>query len=539
MKTLLCAFAALAAMLASGVVLGDDAFERAHSLAIEKRYEEAREVLDPLLERLPGHPRARLLHGVLRVREGRIAEAVDVFEGLRRDHPDMVEPYNNLAVLHAVEGRLEDARAILLAALERRPDATVYANLADVYGKLARRAYERARELETGGGAHRELGAAAMLPATPEGAARTGAPDAGTASAGASDAGASTAGTADAGTADAGTAPDAGAPDAGTAQRTATMASGDVATPSTGVAAAASSGSGSDAGSDSVSDSDAGSDSGAAAAVMAGERTDGGSAAATSMSDARTDGGSAPTTSMSSARMDGEPAPTASTTGTRMDGESAPTTPAPPRQIAAGSPDAEPASSGAGSAAAVAAAGQAPDAEPRDAGEGAAGTLPASTRAASTVDAFCAHTGGFQGRRDVAEAALWLQSYGAEVLEVRHEERRVAGSYRVYLPPFETRDAALAMLREIRGQGVRDVALIGDGELTNGISFGIFRDADNMHRRVAALDRLGYTVRSQESDVEVVKEYVIKARAGGTPDALDAAWAAQFPEHSLWVVHCG
>ena len=451
MKTLPCAFAALAAILASGVVLGDDAFERAHSLAIEERYEEAREVLDPLLERLPDHPRARLLHGVLRVREGRIAEAVAVFEALRRDHPDMVEPYNNLAVLHAVEGRLEDARAILLAALERRPDATVYANLADVYGKLARRAYERAREIEAGGGASREPGAAAMLPATPGGSAQTGA---------------TSAGTADAGAADAGTA------DAGTARRAAAMTPEDAAAPSPDITAAASSGSG------------AGSDSGSAAAAAA----------------------------MADGRADGESAPATSTSGARTDAESA--------------------SSGSGSAA----VGQAPGAEPRDAGGAAAGALPPT---ASTAGAFCAHTGGFQGRRDVAEAALWLQSYGAEVLEVRHEERRVASSYRVYLPPFESRDAALAKLHEIRDQGVRDVALIGDGELANGISFGIFRDADNMHRRVAAIDRLGYTVRSLEVDVEDVKEYVIKARAGGTPDALDAAWAAQFPDRPLRVVHCG
>ena len=62
----------------------------------------------------------------------------------------MSEPYNNLAVLYAVEGRLDDARRILLESLEHAPDAITYASLGEVYTKLAREANERARELDAG-----------------------------------------------------------------------------------------------------------------------------------------------------------------------------------------------------------------------------------------------------------------------------------------------------------------------------------------------------------------------------------------------------
>ena len=55
----------------------------------------------------------------------------------------MFEAHNNLAVLYARVGRLDDAREALVAALELRPDAVVYANLGDVYMKLAERAYQR------------------------------------------------------------------------------------------------------------------------------------------------------------------------------------------------------------------------------------------------------------------------------------------------------------------------------------------------------------------------------------------------------------
>ena len=391
MKRALFAGWALAASLSSGAVLGDEAFERALSLAAEKRYSEAREALDPLLLREPGEPRARLLHGVLRAREGRVGEAIEVFEALRREFPDMSEPHNNLAVLHALEGRLEAARATLLAMLERRPDAVVYANLGDVYTKLARRAYERARELEAGGGARPEpeTGTALASPAARDHTAATGAQDGGTESK------------------QAVTGPE------GTATESAMH----------------------------------------------------------------------------------------------------------PPNAASKSPDSM--------------------AGPTESREAATRTVPAAPRTAPTPGGFCAHAGGFPDRRAVAEAALWLQAQGAEVLHVRHEEHRVAGSYQVYLPPFENRGQAAAKVREIRGRGVRDVAVIPDGDLANGISFGIYREEDNMHRRVAELDRLGYAVRAHAAGVEVARKYVIKARASGAPATLDTAWSSRFPQRTIRVVDCG
>ena len=128
----------------------ENALDRALSLAAEERHSDARKVLEPLLERDPDNTRARLLHGVLRAREGQVSHAIEIFEKLKKDNPDLSEPYNNLAVLYAVEGRLDDARRILLESLEREPDAITYASLGEVYTKLARDANQRARELNAG-----------------------------------------------------------------------------------------------------------------------------------------------------------------------------------------------------------------------------------------------------------------------------------------------------------------------------------------------------------------------------------------------------
>ena len=377
------AVGALAVLLSFGAVADEDTFGRALSLATEKRYAEAREVLDAVLDREPDHVEGRLLHGVLHARAGRLGEAIETFEALRREYPEMAEPYNNLAVLYALEGRLEEARETLLAILERHPDPVAYANLGDVYTKLARRAYERAQELDPGSGrgAAGEMSATFGVPASTQGFSRTGVD---------------------------GDEPETPAVEPG-------------------------------------------------AAV---------------------------------------PKPVAADPIERVESE----TPA------------------------VAARHAVPD---------------SGEVVGAMASVICARAGGFEGRRAVAEAALWLQSQGVEVLEVRREEGRDSGPWRVYLPPLASREEAQAKLREIRSRGVRDVAVIRDGELANGVSFGVYREAANVQRRVAALDRLGYAVRSQATETAPVDGYEIEARTRGAAAAFEADWASRFPERPLRVVDCG
>jgi len=73
-----------------------------------------------------------------------------VFFSLTQDHPELAEPYNNLAVLYAARGDYEQARAALEMAIRANPDyAIAYENLGDVHTQLAIRAYEKATKLET------------------------------------------------------------------------------------------------------------------------------------------------------------------------------------------------------------------------------------------------------------------------------------------------------------------------------------------------------------------------------------------------------
>jgi Flp pilus assembly protein TadD len=104
---------------------------------------------DQALQADPGNAGLRFLKGVMLSDSGRSTEAMAQFERMTQDFPEMPEPYNNLAVLEAAAGRLDQARSLLDTALRHDPAyRTAHENLGDVLMRLAQRAYEAA----SGGG---------------------------------------------------------------------------------------------------------------------------------------------------------------------------------------------------------------------------------------------------------------------------------------------------------------------------------------------------------------------------------------------------
>ena len=119
------------------------------TIAAEQRYAEALEQLDGYLKDNPDDVEARLFKGVILTRQGNVEGAIVVFDNLSKNHPQLPEPLNNLAVLYAAQGRYEDAREVLVRAIELQPRYdTAHENLGDVYAKLANIAYERAFSLD-------------------------------------------------------------------------------------------------------------------------------------------------------------------------------------------------------------------------------------------------------------------------------------------------------------------------------------------------------------------------------------------------------
>ncbi len=104
---------------------------------------------DEFLAITPNDPPMRFLKGVMLADAKRDAEAIELFQKLTEDYPDLAEPYNNLAAIYASAGDYIKARAALEQALRTNPGySTAHENLGDVYAALASRSYARALQLE-------------------------------------------------------------------------------------------------------------------------------------------------------------------------------------------------------------------------------------------------------------------------------------------------------------------------------------------------------------------------------------------------------
>lgn len=109
----------------------------------------AEQRIEAALEKTPKDARARFLKGLLLTARGEADAAIGVFVALTDDYPELPEPYNNLAVLHAAQGRYDRARDALEAAVRARPDfPTAHENLGDIYTRMAARSYEQALTLD-------------------------------------------------------------------------------------------------------------------------------------------------------------------------------------------------------------------------------------------------------------------------------------------------------------------------------------------------------------------------------------------------------
>jgi len=111
------------------------------------------QALDRVNKYLASKPRdaqGRFLKGLILAEQNKVPDAIEVFSRLSKDYPELPEPYNNLAVLHAAQGQYEKARQALEMSIRTHPSyATAYENLGDVYTKLASQAYGKALQLDS------------------------------------------------------------------------------------------------------------------------------------------------------------------------------------------------------------------------------------------------------------------------------------------------------------------------------------------------------------------------------------------------------
>jgi tetratricopeptide (TPR) repeat protein len=98
----------------------------------------------------PDETQTLFLKGLILARMDRLKESAAVFIRLTEEHPELPEPYNNLAVIYAASGEYDKAEAALRQAINTHPSyATAHENLGDIYAKMASQAYNNALKLDS------------------------------------------------------------------------------------------------------------------------------------------------------------------------------------------------------------------------------------------------------------------------------------------------------------------------------------------------------------------------------------------------------
>ncbi|MCZ8292246.1 MAG: tetratricopeptide repeat protein [Hylemonella sp.] len=139
---------AISACLGSGIAVADEYSEVGQMLRAG-RLTEAQTRVDRALAAKPRDPQMRYFKGVIQRESGQSAEALATFTKLTEDYPELPEPYNSLAVIHAAQGEFDKARVALEMAIRANPGyATAHENLGDIHARLAQQAYCKALQLD-------------------------------------------------------------------------------------------------------------------------------------------------------------------------------------------------------------------------------------------------------------------------------------------------------------------------------------------------------------------------------------------------------
>ncbi len=116
----------------------------------QQKFEEALKLTNNQLSRNASDIKLQFMKGLILTRLDRLDQAEIVFVQITNDNPQLPEPYNNLAVVYAAQGKYDQAEQALKDAINTHPSyATAHENLGDIYAKMASQAYNQALELDT------------------------------------------------------------------------------------------------------------------------------------------------------------------------------------------------------------------------------------------------------------------------------------------------------------------------------------------------------------------------------------------------------
>ncbi len=130
-------------VLAEGV---DDVYE----LIDSARLPDTLVQINSLLDKSPDDPDLLFIRALIAEKNSGSEKAIQYYQGLIQSHPDLLEPYNNLAIHYANAGDYKQAIKTLEQAMQANPTVAIaYRNLSAIYTQLASAAYHEALDSTT------------------------------------------------------------------------------------------------------------------------------------------------------------------------------------------------------------------------------------------------------------------------------------------------------------------------------------------------------------------------------------------------------
>jgi Flp pilus assembly protein TadD len=111
----------------------------------EKKWDEALQLIEKEAKKNPRNVQILFVRTRILVEQGKLENARQALVAFIDKYPEIPEPYNNLAVLYASAGKLEQARDYLELCLKLAPNyAIALQNLGDIYTLIAASNYDKA-----------------------------------------------------------------------------------------------------------------------------------------------------------------------------------------------------------------------------------------------------------------------------------------------------------------------------------------------------------------------------------------------------------
>lgn len=116
-----------------------------YALIDQDKLSDAMRQTKSMLAESPGDPSLLFAQAIIAEKNGSPKDAIRIYQGLTLSHPELLEPFNNLAIHYARAGDYKAAISTLELAMQVHPSvATAYRNLTAIYEQLASAAYRKA-----------------------------------------------------------------------------------------------------------------------------------------------------------------------------------------------------------------------------------------------------------------------------------------------------------------------------------------------------------------------------------------------------------